>query len=778
MATSKLELAVGTGKWEAGLKKAQSALKSFTDSQGGLTQALDKDSEKMSQFVRMMGNMTSNAATAKGKMNEYKRVLEQMTHDYKQMNDAQKKTIGQDYLQAIDKLKEKFKQAKLEVDDFNKSLGNDGGKFSGIIDNIGSKLGVTGNLTEMLTSKTALLTGVIGAGTTAVTAAAKAWASYNSELAKQDQMTSVITGLKGENADKMTNAIRAMADTYGVDFRQAVEAANTLMAQFGETSENTLQILRDGMQGMIIGDGNKLLQMIQQYAPAFRDAGVSASQLVAVIQNSEGGIFTAENMNAIVMGIKNIRLMTKATSDALAQAGIDGQRMAEQLSNGTLTIFDALKQVSTELQKIDSNSQTAGQVMQAVFGRQGTMAGTNLAKAIAQLNTNLEETKKQTGDVGKAYADLEKANERLNAVMRETFGMNGWEEMSISIKSSMVEALDSVLTRLLAVKLTLQAIFGSKTNANADAGVQIGGSVGAIGAGATSIHPNLLPEVVIKPGVKTTNNTKGGGGGGNSAIYPTGSEAALNQRIAQLRQLQSLATTIEGRNGIQKQIDEITFSLKQLKGEISAEDDLGPVRGTGIGAMGIIASEKYRKGVVGAGLKQIDNFKGVDISGKKADKDAAKVMSDITGGIGNIVSGIQQMGVEIPGELQNVLGVLQGMSTIMTGIMALVTLINGKQTAQTFLQIIPGYARGGMIPHAATGFMVPGNDHADRTLVAAQSGELILNRAQQGNLSSQLTGSAGGAVNAQPYVMGEQILLGMKNTLKRMGKGEIVTTKR
>ena len=40
---SVLELAVGTGKWDAGLKKAQQSLNNFTQAQGGLQQALAKD---------------------------------------------------------------------------------------------------------------------------------------------------------------------------------------------------------------------------------------------------------------------------------------------------------------------------------------------------------------------------------------------------------------------------------------------------------------------------------------------------------------------------------------------------------------------------------------------------------------------------------------------------------------------------------------------------------------------------------------------------------------
>ena len=72
MGQSKLELAVGTGQWDAGLKKAQQALNAFTQSQGGLQQALEKDNGDMQKFIQMMGKMDSTANTAKGQMNDYK----------------------------------------------------------------------------------------------------------------------------------------------------------------------------------------------------------------------------------------------------------------------------------------------------------------------------------------------------------------------------------------------------------------------------------------------------------------------------------------------------------------------------------------------------------------------------------------------------------------------------------------------------------------------------------------------------------------------------------
>ncbi|MBR5879566.1 MAG: hypothetical protein IKY91_08400, partial [Akkermansia sp.] len=61
---SLLELSVGTGKWDAGLKKAQQALNNFTQAQGGFQKALEKDNGDMQKFIQMMGKMDSTANTS------------------------------------------------------------------------------------------------------------------------------------------------------------------------------------------------------------------------------------------------------------------------------------------------------------------------------------------------------------------------------------------------------------------------------------------------------------------------------------------------------------------------------------------------------------------------------------------------------------------------------------------------------------------------------------------------------------------------------------------
>ena len=451
-------LRLESGEFDSKIKRAGQELLAYSSHCRKMGLEMGYANKDAQDFARQLGSMATVSQTARGKISELSEAFVNAKVMYKNMTDEEKNnTFGKNLAASLDQLKIRIEAAKQDFEDVNKELAGGGkfGEFGNVINTLGSKLGVTGNLTEMLTSKTAMLTGAVGAGIAIVSKATEAWAGYNAELAKQDQITTVTTGLKGDDANRMTDTMRALSDTYNVDFRESINAANTLMTQFGKTGDEAVQIIKDGMQGMIQGDGPKLLSMIQQYAPAFRDAGVSASQLVAVIQNSEGGIFTDQNMNAIVMGIKNIRLMTKATSDALAQLGIDGQKMSQQLSNGSLTIFDALKQVAAAVQNVNSNSQAAGEVMQQVFGRQGAMAGIKLGEAIATLNTNLEETKRQTGEVGGALAELQTANERLNTAIRDCFEYDGWDNMANGIKTNLVTALATVLEYIGRIKNSL-----------------------------------------------------------------------------------------------------------------------------------------------------------------------------------------------------------------------------------------------------------------------------------------------------------------------------------
>ena len=600
MADALVRLKFDSKEYDSKIERARKGLLDFEESlQKAGKSFKDADAEQV-KFVQQLGNFQTVARTAKGQVAELTKAYTDLKLQYDKLSEADKSSdFGKGMAASLNQLKTRIHDSKTELDSISKELNGNTG-LNSALDALTSKLGITGNLTEMLTSKTALMAGAIGASVTAVTAATKAWADYNAELAKQDQQTTVITGLKGDDANRMTDGVRALASTYNVDFRQAVEAANTLMSQFGESGDSALQLLRDGMQGMIQGDGPKLLQMIQQYAPAFHDAGVSASQLVAVIQNSEGGIFTDQNMSAIVMGIKNIRLMTKQTSEALAKMGIDGEEMSKKMSEGSMTVFDALKQVAEKLKDVDSGSKTAGEVMQTVFGRQGAMAGTNLAKAIESLNTNLDETKTQTGDVGKSLADLQSATERLNTAIRNCFEYDGWDQMANSIKSQLITAIAVVIEKLGDVKkfFTEAEIAGvnlfenvrtSALNALGPLGRmldlwlkinQAKNDYNGIASGAS--HGAALSGALLGNGSSGSSDDSGGdggsgggGGGGNASQKIENvkdSVADLTQQMKELQEAQQQVTDNEGWAQYQSQIDALSSKIDDIKGKVQEID--------------------------------------------------------------------------------------------------------------------------------------------------------------------------------------------------------------
>lgn len=420
--------------------------------------------ESQVAFMRDIGKMPTQTRTARGALSELTKGYTDFAMQYKRMSDLEKQSpTGQALLGSLSQLKTRIDETKKALKEVEGELGDtavSGNSLKDTISALGGQFGISSDAIGVLTTGTIAYTAAIAAAAAAVAAAAKAWADYNSELSSQGQVTTVTTGLQGTDAEEMTLAARALASTYNVDFREAINAANTLMTQFGTTGDEAIQLLRQGMQGMIAGDGPKLLSMIQQFAPAFQSAGVSASQLVAIIHNTEGGIFTDSNMQAIVMGMRQVRNQTKAVSEALEGIGIDSDRMAERLKDGQMNVFDALQQVSVAIEANKDKTEAVGAVMQSVFGRQGAMAGTNLGKAIATLNTNLEETTKQTGKVGEAFDRLAESNLRLEKIIAEAAGVKDWQEMEAVVKGRVINAVAALLESVVDLRKVLSDVGG------------------------------------------------------------------------------------------------------------------------------------------------------------------------------------------------------------------------------------------------------------------------------------------------------------------------------
>ena len=177
-------------------------------------------------------------------------------------------------------------------------------------------------------------------------------------------------------------------------------------------------------------------------------------------------------------------------------------------------------------------------------------------------------------------------------------------------------------------------------------------------------------------------------------------------------------------------------------------------------------------------------------SENRAQESMARDLSKFTGyaektlgGVSSIVGGLSQLGVEIPKGLEDVLGGIQGITSIVTGIASLVAMIEALTTVQTTestIKSIPviGWAlAGGGIIHAANGY-VPGNNYSgDQVPALLNSGELVLNKAQQNALANELQGNGMQNMRLRTEVSGRNLIVVIENDLKARGKGQLATFK-
>ena len=274
----------------------------------------------------------------------------------------------------------------------------------------------------------------------------------------------------------------------------------------------------------------------------------------------------------------------------------------------------------------------------------------------------------------------------------------------------------------------------------------------------------------------------GGSGGGKTTKQEvdavTGSIDAQAKKVAELQKAWRAAATDSAREDYKKQIEEAQFALDIMMGKTSGipamnygVGDLAGKNGGGLFQEPLFQQAKFDKGspwqLDDKAMKAVSEY--YNRKTNETTVNLTKELGNIAGGISGILGGIESLGIDIPDGMKDVVSGIQGVIGILTSISTIVTAIQTIAAADT---LIP-FARGGIV-HAANGF-VPGNRYsADDIPVAVSSGELILNRAQQGALASQLQNNQQRGPELA-RVSGEQIYIAMSNYLRRSGKGELVT---
>ena len=324
---------------------------------------------------------------------------------------------------------------------------------SGLTDSMGKQTsGIMGKFEGMFSSISGGWTKLVGVATAAVASisavieGAKWWYNYNVEIEEAQRLTREFFNIQGDELVHTQSQISALASQMGKDYKDVLGSVDTLMDQYGITAQEAINNIKNGLQAGADVNGTFLSQ-IQQFAPAFSDAGASVNDLVASITQTRSGLFNEAGMGLIQTATNRIRTMSSSTQNALNAIGISSKQLEADLISGKTSILEAIKMISGKIKELPENSMQVGEVMKSVFGKTASNEGMKLVKTLADMSTNMEELKGVTGEYGELQREEVDAQAELNEKMSKFFGLGeqGFDELTMKAKIFGVKALSKII---------------------------------------------------------------------------------------------------------------------------------------------------------------------------------------------------------------------------------------------------------------------------------------------------------------------------------------------
>ena len=360
----------------------------------------------------------------------------------KALNDTSKATNPQEYERLASELRTvngRISDLKRDASGLGESMGKEStgimGKFEGMFSSI------SGGWTKLVGVATAAVASI-----SAVVEGAKWFYNYNMEVEEAQRLTREFFNIQGDELVHSQSQISALAKQFGKDYKEVLGTVESLTNQYGISISEAINAIKDGLQAGADLNGTFLSQ-IQQYGPAFSDAGASVKDLVASITQTRSGIFNEAGMGLIQTATNRIRTMSTATQGALNSIGISSKQLEADLISGKTSILEAIKMISGKIKELPENSMQVGQVMKAVFGKTASNEGLKLVKTLADMSTNMDELKGVTGEYGELQREEVEAQAELNEKMSKFFGLgeNGFDELTMKAKIFGVKALSKII---------------------------------------------------------------------------------------------------------------------------------------------------------------------------------------------------------------------------------------------------------------------------------------------------------------------------------------------
>lgn len=305
------------------------------------------------------------------------------------------------------------------------------------------------------------------AGVAAAGAAFKWWYDYNSGLVEATRLTQQFTQLSGSALKDLRDEISGISDTFSTDFRETLQATNSVAKQFGISYEQAADVIRKGFAAGANANG-EFIDTLKEYPAYFKEAGISASDFVAIIAKSnQEGIFSDKGVDAIKEGNLRLREMTTATASALEGIGISSKKVQEDLQSGAKTTWQVMQEVSQKLSELPESSSKVGTAIADIFGGPGEDAGLQYLTMLKDIKGGIDDVIEKQGDAATSLLEVNNAATECKKAFNNLFDSTGgdFETFTNRLKTGLYDTLTGILITIKEVGAWWKNTFNAMNNA-------------------------------------------------------------------------------------------------------------------------------------------------------------------------------------------------------------------------------------------------------------------------------------------------------------------------
>lgn len=256
----------------------------------------------------------------------------------------------------------------------------------------------------------------------------------------------------------LTQHALGLRDTYEIDVGQGIDAAKTLMEQFGLSGQEAFDFIAEGQQRGLDRSGD-FLDTINEYSVQFAEADADAGQFFSALETGLQGGMLGTDKAADAFKEFRVRIMdgSATTRDALNNIGISADFFTNELATGGMTVTEAWGEVQEALRNTDDEALR----MQAGVGLIGTQyedLGEEAILAMDLAQTSTDELAGATDALGAKYESLGSLFEA--GKRRILVALSPIADMMLELGNVLIPIIFAQLEKWAPVIENIAAIFG------------------------------------------------------------------------------------------------------------------------------------------------------------------------------------------------------------------------------------------------------------------------------------------------------------------------------